>query len=119
METQLHAKNQKKIPKNVIERKKQDYSMISSPEKKLNKTQYDWFRGKSQNSKKLKRREICHYFWKIEAKNSQKGQHLVKNGEILNIFEFPRHAGYDFSKKTIRTASIPKTRKIHSGVWKL
>ena len=24
-----------------------------------------------------------------------------------------------FSKKTIRTTSIPKLRKIHSGVWKL
>ena len=24
-----------------------------------------------------------------------------------------------FSKKTIRTTSIPKVRKIHSGVWKL
>ena len=82
-----------------------------------NKTQYYWFPGKSQNSKKLKK--ICNYFWKIEAKNSQKGWNLVKNGQILSIFEFPRHAEYDFSKKTIGTTSTPKIRKINGRVWKL
>ena len=35
----------------------------------------------------------------IEAKNSQKGRSLVKNSQILNIFEFPRHAEYDFFKE--------------------
>ena len=44
-------------------------------------------------------REICNYFWKIEAKNSQKSQNVVKSGQILNIFEFPRHAEYDFFKE--------------------
>ena len=35
----------------------------------MNKTQYDWFPGKSQNSKKLKKRkEIGNPFWKIKAK---------------------------------------------------
>ena len=66
---------------------------------RTNKTQYDWFPGKSQNSNKLKRREIFNYFWKIEAKNSQKGRNLDKNGQILNIFEFPRHAEYDFFQR--------------------
>ena len=41
----------------------------------LNKALYDWFPRKSQNSKKLEKgRETYNYFWKIEAKNSQKGQ---------------------------------------------
>ena len=62
-----------------------------------NKTQYDWFPGKSQNSKKLKR--IRDNFWKIEPKNSQKGRNFVRNGQILNIFEFPRHTEYDFLKE--------------------
>ena len=51
---------------------------------------------------------------------------LAKNGPILDlnaqnftISEFSRHIEYDFLKGTIKTASIPKIRKIHSGVWKL
>ena len=80
-----------------------------------NKTQYDWLPGKSQNSKLKRTRDLR----RLEAENSQKGQNLIKNGQILNIFEYPRHAEYDFSKKTIRTTSIPKIRMIHSGVWKI
>ena len=65
----------------------------------VNKTQYDLFPGKSQNSKKLKKgREICNHFGK-EAKNSQKGQNLVKNGQFLNILEFSRDAEYDLFKE--------------------
>ena len=65
-----------------------------------NKTQYDWFPEKSQNSNKLKKgREICKHFLKIKAKNSQKGRNLVKNGQILNILEFSRHAEYYFFKE--------------------
>ena len=47
-----------------------------------NKTQYDWFPGKSQSSKKLKKgREISNHIWKIKAKNYQKGRNLVKNSK--------------------------------------
>ena len=55
---------------------------------------------KESKFKEVKKgRKICNYFWKIEAKNSQKGRNLVENGQILNIFEFPRHAEYDFFKE--------------------
>ena len=81
----------------------------------VNKTQYDWFPGKSQNSKKLKKKRDLQLF----LEDSQKGQNLVKNGQILSIVGFPRNAEHDFSKKATRTTSIPKIRKIHSSVLKL
>ena len=45
-------------------------------------------------------------FWSLMAKNSP-------------YQNFPGIQSIIFSKKTIRTNSIPKVRKIHSGVWKL
>ena len=39
------------------------------------------------------------FFWRIEAKETQKGQNLVKNDQILNMFEFLRHAAYDLFKE--------------------
>ena len=35
------------------------------------------------------------------------------------ISEFSRHIEHDFLKEDHRTTSIPKIRKIDSGVWKL
>ena len=60
-----------------------EYDFLKEDHKKnfhtKNKTQYDWFPGKSQNSKKLKKgREICNHFWEIKAKNSLKGLNLVE-----------------------------------------
>ena len=46
------------------------------------------------------------------------GRNLVKNGQIFNL-EFSGMPNMIFSKTTIRTTFIPKTRKMHSGVWKL
>ena len=80
-----------------------------------NKTQYDWFPRKSQNSRKLKKeRKICNHLLNIQDKNSQKGENLVTNGQILDILEFyfPGMQSMIFSKKTIRTTFIPKIRKI-------
>ena len=71
--------------------------------------------------------------WKLEVKNSQNIQFWPKNGQILAkkwpnfglkwpkiaMSEFSRHIEYDFSKRIKRKTSIPKIRKIHSGVWKL
>ena len=37
--------------------------------------------------------------WKLYVKNSQNCQFCPKNGQILNIFEFPRHVEYDFFKE--------------------
>ena len=45
-------------------------------------------------------------------------QIFVLNGQSFAKSEFSRHIEYDLLKN-IRTTSIPKIRKIHSGVWKL
>ena len=64
-------------------------------------------------------------FWKLKAKKPQNCQFLPKNGQILATNRqilaqnFPGKYTMIFTKKTIRTISIPKIRKIHSGVWKL
>ena len=50
-----------------------------------------------------------------------------KNGQILALLnahnfaisEFSWYIQYDFLKKTRRTTSKPKDRRIHRGVWKL
>ena len=39
--------------------------------------------------------------------------------QILPYQNFPSIQSMIFSKRTIRTTSVPKIRKIHSGVWKL
>ena len=43
----------------------------------------------------------------------------TKNGQILPYQNFPGIQSMIFSKRTIRTTSVPKIRKIHSGLWKL
>ena len=50
--------------------------------------------------KKVKERKRgLQNFLKDKAKNLQKDRNLVKNGQILNIFEFPRHGEYDFFQR--------------------
>ena len=67
-------------------------------------------------------RNIHSGVWKLQAKNSKIGlkwtnrYFMAKNSPYQN---FPGKQSMIFSKRTIRTTSIPKIRKIHSGVWKL
>ena len=44
---------------------------------------------------------------------------LLLHGQKLPYQNFPGIQSMIFSKRTIRTTSIPKIRKIHSSVWKL
>ena len=93
-----------------------------------NKTQYDWFPGKSQNSKKFytKNQEDSQLHLKFQVKKLSKQSILAKKwsnfrltAKILQNQNFPGIQSMIFSKTTIRITSIPIIRKIHSGVWKL
>ena len=67
---------------------KQDRCMINSLE---NKTQYDWFPGKSLKLNEVKEtKNDLQLSLEEEAKNSQYGQNLVTNGQILKTLEFPQ-----------------------------
>ena len=44
---------------------------------------------------------------------------IVALNDLVSVLsEFPVLSSMIFSKKTIRTTSIPEIRKIHSDVWK-
>ena len=84
------------------------------------------FIGSFRNQKtswEPKSKKIHSSIWKLQAKNSKIGlkwtkfrYSMAKNSPYQN---FPGIQSMIFSKRTIRTTSIPKIRKIHSGVWKL
>ena len=63
--------------------------------------------------------------WKIQAKTLKNGfwpkmaKFLSQIIKISPKQNFPGIWSMIFSKRTIKTTSIPKIRKIHSGVWKL
>ena len=83
-----------------------------------NKTQYDWFPGKSQNSKKFHNKNQEDSQLRLEVIRQKLSNQLIF---VLNGHSFQNFPGIQSmisSKKTTRTTSILKIRKIHSGVWK-
>ena len=68
-------------------------------------------------------RNIHSGFWKLQAQNSKIGLKLTNfyysMTKNLPYKNFQGIQSMIFSKKTIRTTSKPKIRKIHSSIWKL
>ena len=60
-------------------------------------------------------RNIHSGVWKLQAQNSKIGLKWTKFRQSM-AKNSPQQI---FSKRTIRTTSIPKIRKIHSSIWKL
>ena len=121
METQLHAKNQKKKYRTV---------KAVGPEHADGRTHAQTheseFIGSFRSLKtsgEPKIRKIHRGVWKLQAHNSKIGLKWTKfRYSMAKNSHYTKFSGIQnmiFSKRTIRTTSVPKIRKIHSGVWKL
>ena len=68
-------------------------------------------------------RKIHSHVWKLEAQNSKIGLKWTKfcysMAKNSHYQKFPDIQSMIFSKRTTKTTSKPKIRKIHRGVWKL
>ena len=124
METQLHAKNQKKILNSQGCR-------TGTNVRTHGRTDESEFIGSFRSLKTSgepttfipKIRNIHSGVWNLQAQNSKIGlkwtkfrYSIPKNLPYQNI---TRIQSMIFSKRTIRTTFIPEVRKIHCCVWKL
>ena len=84
--------------------------------------EYDFLKEDHKKNFHTKIRKIHSGVWKLLVKNSQNCQFWPKNGQILVLngknFAISDIYRMIFLKKVIIITSIPKIRKIHSGVWK-
>ena len=85
--------------------------------------EYDFLKEDHKNNFHTKNREDSQQRLEVIGQNLSKLSILAKKwpsmDQISPYQNFPSIQSRIFLKRTIRTTSIPKIRKIHSGVWKL